>query len=83
VFFLTHDAPAVRRYRLDWPALRAAADRIVPAAGVTSTGFAARCARALADELGRPLVEFPGGHSGFLLRPTAFADRLREVLGGG
>jgi pimeloyl-ACP methyl ester carboxylesterase len=80
-FFLTYDAPAVRRYRLDRAGLRAAANRIVPAAGHTSaTGFAHLCARALAEELGRPLAEFPGGHSGFVLRPRAFATRLREVL---
>ncbi|WP_322750758.1 MULTISPECIES: alpha/beta hydrolase [unclassified Frankia] len=80
-FFLTHDAPAVRRYRLDWPGLHAAADRIVPAAGATSTtGFAHRCAHALAAELGQPLVKFPGGHSGFILRPAGFAARLHEVL---
>jgi pimeloyl-ACP methyl ester carboxylesterase len=80
-FFLAHDAPAVRRYRLDLPGLHAAADRIVPAFGATSrTGFAHRCARALAEELGRPLAEFPGGHSGFILRPVAFAARLHDVL---
>lgn len=80
-FFLTHDAPAVRRYRLDRSVLRGAAKRIVPAAGRTSgTGFAHVCAQALAAELGRPLAEFPGGHSGYVLRPRAFAARLHEVL---
>lgn len=38
-FFLTHDAPAVRRYRLNLPALRAAAGRIRPATGQSSTTF--------------------------------------------
>ncbi len=38
------------------------------------------CAQALADKLGRPLAEFPGGHSGFMLRPRAFAARLHEIL---
>jgi len=80
-FFLTHDAPAVRRYRLDLDALHACASRIVPAAGRTpGDGFVHRCAQALADELGRPLVEFPGGHAGFVLHPRAFAARLLEVL---
>jgi pimeloyl-ACP methyl ester carboxylesterase len=81
-FFLTHDAPAVRGYRLDLPALRAAAPRIVPAAGVSSETFPRRCAQALAEELGRPLAEFPGGHSGFVLRPRACAARLSEILAG-
>ncbi|HUZ21892.1 MAG TPA: alpha/beta hydrolase [Acidimicrobiales bacterium] len=81
VFFLTHDAPAVRRYRLDLAGLHAFAGRIVPAAGQTpGDGFARRCTQALADELGRPLVEFPGGHAGSVLRPRAFAARLAEVL---
>jgi pimeloyl-ACP methyl ester carboxylesterase len=81
-FFLTRDAPAVRRYRLDLPALHAAAPRIVPAAGVSSEAFPRRCAEALAGDLGRPLAEFPGGHSGFVLRPREFAARLSEILAG-
>jgi pimeloyl-ACP methyl ester carboxylesterase len=81
-FFLTHDAPAVRAYRLDLGALRAAAPRIVPAAGVSSEAFPRRCAQALAEELRRPLAEFPGGHSGSVLRPRAFAARLAEILAG-
>jgi pimeloyl-ACP methyl ester carboxylesterase len=79
-FFLTHDAPAARRYQLNLPALRAATDRIIPAAGQNSTTFPQRCARALAAELGRPLAELPGGHSGFVFRPRAFAAQLRTLL---
>ena len=79
-FFLTHDAPAVRRYRLDLAALHESAARIVPAAGAGTQAFPRHCAQALADELGRPLAEFPGGHSGFMLRPRAFAARLHEIL---
>ncbi|HEY6788798.1 MAG TPA: hypothetical protein VI365_15945 [Trebonia sp.] len=26
-------------------------------------------------------AEFPGNHSGFILRPRAFATRLHEILG--
>ena len=81
-FFLAHDAPAARRYRLDLPALHAAAERIVPAAGISSEAFPRRCAQALGEELSRPLAEFPGGHSGFMLRPEAFAARLHEILAG-
>ena len=81
VFFLRHDAPAARRYRLDLDALRRAAPRIVPAAGGTDREYwIHHCARALAAELGRPLAEFPGGHNGYALRPRGFAGRLREVL---
>lgn len=80
-FFLTHDAPAVHRYQLELSALHKAAARIVPAAGASTQTFPRYCAQALADELGRPLAEFPGGHSGFMLRPRAFAARLHEILG--
>jgi hypothetical protein len=79
--FLARDAPAVHRYQVDMPALRKAAARIVPAAGASTQAFPRRCAQALADELGRPLAEFPGDHSGFILRPRAFAARLHEILG--
>jgi pimeloyl-ACP methyl ester carboxylesterase len=79
--FLARDAPAVHRYQLDLPALHQAAARIVPAAGTSTQAFPRHCAQALADELGRPLAEFPGNHSGFILRPRAFAARLHEILG--
>jgi pimeloyl-ACP methyl ester carboxylesterase len=80
-FFLKYDSPAVRRYRLDLAALKAARTRIVPAGGRSAPGSAAyRAAAALAAKLGEPLVEFPGGHTGWLLRPKGFAAKLREVL---
>jgi pimeloyl-ACP methyl ester carboxylesterase len=79
--FLARDAPAAHRYQLDMPALHKAAARILPAAGTSTQAFPRHCAQALADELGRPLAEFPGNHSGFILRPRAFATRLHEILG--
>jgi pimeloyl-ACP methyl ester carboxylesterase len=81
-FFLTHDAPAVRWYNLDVAALKAAPTRIVPAAGSTSPAvWTHQCAEVLAEQLGTPLVEFPGGHNGHVSHPRAFAAKLREVLG--
>lgn len=80
-FFLTHDAPAVRRYRLAIAALLEQAERIIPAAGRHTDAFPRRCAEALAARLGRPLSEFPGGHNGWLMRPREFAARLLQVLG--
>jgi pimeloyl-ACP methyl ester carboxylesterase len=81
-FFLTHDAPLAHQYELDMALLRAAADRIVVAAGRTSgETMPRRSATALAERLGKQVVEFPGGHSGYSLRPREFAARLREVLG--
>jgi pimeloyl-ACP methyl ester carboxylesterase len=81
-FFLAHDAAAVRRYRLDVAALAAARPRIVPAAGHTSRQtWPHHCAVALAHRLGTRTVEFPGGHSGSVSHPRAFAARLHEILG--
>jgi pimeloyl-ACP methyl ester carboxylesterase len=81
-FFFNQEVIGVNRYRLDPCALEQAGPRIVPAAA-GSVGKAApyKCAVALADRLGTTLEEFPGGHTGWLLRPKAFAVRLAEVLG--
>jgi pimeloyl-ACP methyl ester carboxylesterase len=82
-FFLTHDAPAALAYKFELAALKAAGARILPAAGITTGDVVPRhSAMALAERIGQPLVEFPGGHSGYALNPRAFALRLREVLGG-
>jgi pimeloyl-ACP methyl ester carboxylesterase len=80
-FFLTHDAPAVRRHRLNLAALTAYADQVIPAAGLTSSsGFPHRCAQELGAALGREVVIFPGGHNGYILRPRAFAQQLTDLL---
>lgn len=79
--FLTYDVPAVTRYQPDIAALAAAGSRIVPAAGSSSSGsMPGRCATAVARVLGVKMAEFPGGHSAYILRPRAFAARLRELL---
>ena len=80
-FFLTHDVPAFHRYQLNIDALLPLSNRIVPAAGKKSAGRGPhQCARELAARLHAGLAEFPGGHSGFLTHPSAFAARLHEVL---
>ena len=80
-FFLAHDAPAVRLYRLDIAALTAAATHIVVGAGLTDReAWTHHCASALAERLGAKLAEFPGGHNGYALHPRAFAARLDEIL---
>jgi pimeloyl-ACP methyl ester carboxylesterase len=79
--FFNYDSPAVRRYRLDLAAIKAAPTRIVPADGRSAPGSAPyRAAAALAMKLGEALVEFPGGHTTWLLRPKAFARKLAEIL---
>ena len=77
----SRDVPAMIAYRLDIPALDVQAFKIVPGAGRSSgRTLLHRSAAALAEVLERPLVEFPGGHTGWLLRPTAFAARLIEIF---
>jgi pimeloyl-ACP methyl ester carboxylesterase len=80
-FFFTHDSPAVRRYQLDVGALRASSTRIVPAVGRSAPESAPyKAAVALAAALGESVVAFPGGHTGWLLWPKAFAKKLAEIL---
>jgi pimeloyl-ACP methyl ester carboxylesterase len=81
-FFLSHDAPAVRQYRLRTTALVARSDIIVPAAGETSgNAWPHRCAKKLALLIHQNLISFPGGHAGFTSHPRAFAARLRTTFG--
>jgi pimeloyl-ACP methyl ester carboxylesterase len=83
-FFFGHDAPAARKYHLDLPGLRRATarSRLVLGGGETSRKvWPYQCAQAIAHLLDVEFVEFPGGHNGWMLQPTAFAARLAEVLG--
>jgi pimeloyl-ACP methyl ester carboxylesterase len=80
-FFFAHDAPSVNDYRLDIAALKVTPTRIVVAGGQSSRDSAPhQCAAALAVRLGKTLVEFPGGHTGWLLRPNGFAGELSHVV---
>lgn len=80
--FLAHLIRTFPTYRLDLAALREGPTRIVVAGGATSTGeLPQRGAVALAELLGTPLVEFPGGHDGYIDAPAAFARMIRRVLG--
>jgi len=79
--FLAHLIRPTTRYRPDIGALQAASTRIAVAAGATSTGqLANRSARALADRLGTPVIEFPGDHGGFLALPDQCGRVLDQVL---
>ena len=81
-FFFSHEAGMLDRYTLDFAALVGGPARIVPAAGRTGRDhFPYRCAAALAEQLHVSLVEFPGGHAGYVTHPNAFAEQLRSVLG--
>ncbi|WP_409329701.1 alpha/beta fold hydrolase [Trujillonella humicola] len=83
------DTNPVHEFDLD--ALRAASTRIVPAVGANSAGtLAHRGGEAVAQALGTAAVVFPGDHGSWTdgghgdpADATAFAARLREVLGVG
>jgi pimeloyl-ACP methyl ester carboxylesterase len=80
-FLLNREVRAIDGFRPDLELLTRARSRIVPAFGVSSRAFyPAECAFALAACLGRPAVEFPGAHNGYVLRPRAFAEKLGAVL---
>jgi pimeloyl-ACP methyl ester carboxylesterase len=82
-FFFTNDSPAVRRYRLDLAALHKSSTRIVPAVGQSASGSAPhKAAETLAAKLDLKAAVFPGGHTGWLLRPKGFAAKLKELLAG-
>ncbi len=86
---LSHRADAIVAYELDIDALTAAPTRIVVGLGEESADqFPGRCAAALAALLGQEPTVFPSHHGGFSGesdpwpgQATAFAVRLREVLG--
>jgi pimeloyl-ACP methyl ester carboxylesterase len=80
-FLLTHDLPAVRHYKPNLAALGIHRALILPAIGRNSGEIMPRhSALALAERLGLQPSEFPGGHTGYFLRPREFTLRLREVL---
>lgn len=85
---LMRNIPTCQAYRPDYDALAALGERVVLAYGRESGEESpARSARAVAARIGRPAVEFPSHHAGFLGGefgqrgdPEAFAERLRSVL---
>jgi clorobiocin biosynthesis protein CloN7 len=79
--FFGHGLLPIALYQPDLSSLKAAPARIMVAGGRTSKGeFAQRTAVALADRLGSPLVDFPGGHGGFASDAEDFVDVLRPLL---
>jgi pimeloyl-ACP methyl ester carboxylesterase len=80
-FFLAHLGLPIATYLPDTATLQAASSRVVVAVGEASAGQLAHdTGLALAERLGTKAVTFPGGHSGFLTHPLAFAQKLHEVL---
>ena len=80
--FLTCDVPAVTRYQPDVAAVTAARSKIIPAVGSATSPSVLpyRCTVALAGVLHRTPVEFPGGHTAYMLRPKGVAHRIRDLI---
>jgi pimeloyl-ACP methyl ester carboxylesterase len=78
--FLLRMLKPFTRYEPDVDVLRWARPRVVVAVGDSSHGeIACRSAEALAEQLGSPLVRFPGDHGGFMADPAGFAAAIRQV----
>jgi clorobiocin/coumermycin A biosynthesis protein CloN7/CouN7 len=79
--FFAHGLLPIALYQPDFSALHAGQARVVVAGGTTSKGeFPQRTAAALAERLGTPLVDFPGGHGGFASDAREFVALLRLTL---
>jgi clorobiocin biosynthesis protein CloN7 len=80
--FFGHGLLPIAFYQPDFSALQSGRARVVVAGGTTSKGeFPQRTAAALAERLGPPLIDFPGGHGGFSSDAREFAALLRLTLG--
>jgi pimeloyl-ACP methyl ester carboxylesterase len=81
VFWMEHELRQYPSAPVDVAALEAARDKLVPAGGADSHDtLPYQPNTVLAERLGRPVVDFPGGHAGYVVRPVEFAARLRAVL---
>ena len=79
--FFAHGLLPIALYQPEFSALQAAPTRVMVAGGTTSKGqFAQRTAVALSQRLGTDLVDFPGGHGGFITDTKDFAAVLRRIL---
>jgi len=79
--FFGHGLLPIALYQPDFSALQAAPARLMVAGGTASKGeFPQRTAVALAERLGTPLIDFPGGHAGFVSESKEFAAVLRRTL---
>jgi clorobiocin biosynthesis protein CloN7 len=79
--FFGHGLLPIALYQPDFSALQAVPARLIVGGGTASKGeFPQRTAVALAERLGTPLLDFPGGHAGFVSESKEFAAVLRRTL---
>jgi pimeloyl-ACP methyl ester carboxylesterase len=82
--WFAHELRPTAHWQPDIALLGSTATRLVVGIGADSAGqICDRTSRTLATTLGVEPEIFPGGHTGFVEAPDAFATRLREVLRAG
>ena len=80
-FWLEHELRQYTRVVPDISALRSASTRLVLAGGLESQDyFPYRPNTIMAVRLDSKVVDFPGGHVGYVTHPIEFAARLTDVL---
>jgi acetyltransferase/esterase len=83
-YWMEHELRQYPRVEFHRARLAAHAERIVLAGGRDSHDqMTSQPNRVLARQLGREIVDFPGGHLGFMSHPALFAKELMNALGGG
>jgi pimeloyl-ACP methyl ester carboxylesterase len=81
VFSMEHELRQYPSAPVDVAALEATKDKLVLAGGADSHDtLPYQPNTVLSRQLGQPVVDFPGGHVGYVTHPDAFTPRLREVL---
>jgi pimeloyl-ACP methyl ester carboxylesterase len=81
-YWFEHELRQYPAARLDTDGLKAHADLLVVGAGSESRGHPCfEASKALSKKLGRELIEFPGGHLGYVARAGEFATVLQRHLG--
>jgi acetyltransferase/esterase len=79
-FLLAHEMLPFTKYQPDLAALRAKQPELVLGVARYQAKVATRIVVTLADRLGTKATEFPGDHTGYMWRPTEFADKLHATL---
>jgi pimeloyl-ACP methyl ester carboxylesterase len=81
MYWFEHELRQYPAVDLHLDALKEHADRIMLAVGRESRGYPAYEVNVeLAKELGKNMIELPGGHLGFVSQPAEFARELGETL---
>jgi acetyltransferase/esterase len=82
VYWFEHEVKTFPGFVPDLPRLRGYRHRLVLAGGTTSRDHLPyQATQALAQALGVPVLEIPGGHVGHVTHPSELIQALRTVLG--